>query len=89
MIGVLRLFILVLLVQTAVFLLMSWAQRNAAERRARAEWEALPGRRIDWDTYYEREMREYERSIRRRLIWAVYVLPLTVIALLVYFVNFA
>lgn len=89
MIGVLRLIGLVFLVQTAAFLLISAVQRSNAHARAREEWEALPDRRIDWETYLEREMREYSRSLRKKLIWSVYILPGIVVMLLIYFVNFA
>jgi len=89
MIAVLRLVFLVFLVQTVLFLLISGIQRWNARKRAWAEWEALEGSRIDWDTYLEREMREYGRSIRKKLIWSVYIVPMVIVILLVYFVNFA
>ena len=89
MIGVLRLIFLVFLVQTALFIIISGVQRMNARKRARAEWDALEVSRIDWDTYLEREMLDYHRSLRKKLIWSVYVLPMVVVMLLIYFVNFA
>ena len=89
MIGVLRLIFLVLLVQTALFILISGFQRGKARKRAWADYEALTDSRLDWDTYLERKMLDYHRSLRKKLIWSVYVGPMVIVVLLVYFVNFA
>lgn len=89
MIAVLRLLLFVLAIQTVVFFVISGIQRVNARRRAWAEYEALPEPREDWDSYLDREMLEYHSSLRKKLIWSVYIIPLAVVALLVYFVNFA
>ena len=75
--------------QTVLFILISVVQRLNARKRAWAEWEALDSSRIDWDTYLDREMLEYHRSLRKKLIWSVYIIPTAMVVLLVYFVNFA
>ncbi len=89
MIAVLRLIFLVFLVQTALFIIISVVQRWNARQRAWAEYEALDNPSEDWDSYLDREMLEYHSSLRKKLIWSVYILPGAVIVLLIYFVNFA
>lgn len=42
----------------------------------------------DRATYIESGMKDYDRSLRPRLLWLVYILPLTAIALIIYFVNY-
>ena len=42
----------------------------------------------DRSTYIDSGMKAYDRSLRPRLLWLVYVLPLTAIALIIYFVNY-
>jgi len=89
MAAVARLLALILAIQTAIFFVVLAVERGNLRKRARAEWEALEGTRIDWPTYLERETRHADRKLKRILILWVYILPLTVFFALVYFVNFA
>jgi hypothetical protein len=41
----------------------------------------------DRDTYIEAGMADYERGLRKRLIWLVYVIPMAAMGLTIYFVN--
>ena len=38
--------------------------------------------------YIESGMQAYDRSLRPRLLWLVYIFPLTAIAVIIYFVNY-
>ncbi|MDZ7908001.1 MAG: hypothetical protein U5N10_07205 [Gemmobacter sp.] len=42
----------------------------------------------DRSAYIDSGMQAYDRSLRPRLLWLVYVLPLTAIAVIIYFVNY-
>jgi hypothetical protein len=84
-----RLLLLLLAVQTLIFFVVLYFERGNLRAKARAEWEALEGTRIDWATYLERETRTADRRLKRILILWVYIFPLTVFCALVYFVNFA
>ncbi len=41
------------------------------------------------DDYIERGMAAYEHSLRRRLIWLVFVIPTVVVVALVWILNFS
>lgn len=88
MIAALRLFALLFVVLTLIYLVLSFLLRQTAQREARETWEVLDTR-IDWETYLERQMKSYHRAMRRRLIFGVYILPTAFLAAIVYFVNFA
>ena len=40
------------------------------------------------ETFVEGGLREYDGSLRRKLILGVYIVPLTVISVIIYFTNF-
>jgi len=40
------------------------------------------------NTYIEDGMRAYEQSLRKKLIWGVYVVPITLVIILIYVTNF-
>ncbi|MFT4619344.1 MAG: uncharacterized membrane protein (DUF485 family) [Sulfitobacter sp.] len=88
MFAVLRLFALLFAVLTLLYMIMSFMLRQIALKEAREEWEALDAR-INWETYLERQMKVHNRSMKRKLIVGVYILPTALVASLVYFVNFA
>jgi|AntAceMinimDraft_11_1070367.scaffolds.fasta_scaffold30070_3 hypothetical protein len=88
MFAVLRLFALLFAVLTLLYLIMSFMLRQIALKEARDAWEKLDTR-IDWETYLERQMKVHNRSMKRKLIVGVYILPTALVAALVYFVNFA
>jgi peptidoglycan/LPS O-acetylase OafA/YrhL len=88
MFAVLRLFALLFAVLTLLYMIMSFMLRQIALKEAREEWEALDAR-INWETYLERQMKVHNRSMKRKLIVGVYILPSALVASLVYFVNFA
>ncbi|MGO4852526.1 hypothetical protein [Phaeovulum sp. W22_SRMD_FR3] len=58
----------------------AWAQR-VAEEGAPDEPEAREG-------FIEQGMDVYEHSLRRKLLWLVYIIPLGIVALTVYLVNY-
>lgn len=88
MFAVLRLFALLFAVLSLLYMIMSFMLRQIALKEAREEWEALDAR-INWETYLERQMKVHNRSMKRKLIVGVYILPTALVASLVYFVNFA
>jgi hypothetical protein len=88
MIALIRLFVLVMLVLTLVYFGLSFWSRLVRRRKLGAHYDShdVPGSR---DEFIARGLRRYDRSLRRRLLLLVYILPLSLIALLVYLVNFA
>lgn len=92
MIAFLRLAVIGFLVLTAVYWLVSVYSRSVRREALEKRWEAelaegaAPG---DRDAYIRDGMRAYEGSLRRRLIILVYVVPVAVVAGLIWFNNYS
>jgi len=86
--AVIRLFIIVLVVLTVIYVSLSFYSRAKARDRLEAEWDAgdKPGPR---EAYVKNGLADYDGWLRRKLILGVYVVPLGLVALIIYLVNFA
>lgn len=87
MLALLRLVIFGFIVLTVIYFGISIYSRSARRRKLLKEWQDT-GRPGDKDAYIETGLSQYERSLRRRLIWLVYIVPVTVIVLIIYLMNF-
>lgn len=87
MLALMRLVIFGFVLLTAIYLGLSWYSRRKRRRMMAAEWDAT-GRPGDRGAYIEEGMAQYETSLRRRLIWLVYVVPVSVIAIIIFMTNF-
>lgn len=90
MIGFIRLAVLGLAGMTVMYFLLSIYSRSVERERLEKEWdERHPdgGDTQARDAYIERGMQDYERSLRHKLIWLVYVLPTLAVLLLIYLTN--
>lgn len=82
-----RLVIVGFLVLTVIYVVVSiWSRRTRAEK-LRHEWEDT-GRPGDADAYVEAGLREYDGSLRRRLILLVYVIPVIVVSTIIWMTNY-
>ncbi|SDC63729.1 hypothetical protein [Ruegeria marina] len=87
MFGLLRLVLVLLIVQTVVYVALSFYSR--AVRRDKLErWWDEKGKTGDKEAFVERGLRAYDGSFRRKLILGVYFVPWALIAVLIYIVNF-
>lgn len=86
MIGFLRFLVPLLVVLTALFVTLRILSRRARYRALEARWQA--NRVTDRATYMRRGMAAYDRSLRRKLIWGVYIVPICAIAAIVYAANY-
>ncbi|SDZ01395.1 hypothetical protein SAMN05444004_10539 [Jannaschia faecimaris] len=88
MFGLIRLFAILMVLLTVIYWALVFYCRAGERDRLEAEWEAeqppLPRH-----TFVENGIREYQRSLRRKLLWGVYILPIGAICALIYFVNYA
>ncbi|WGH77743.1 hypothetical protein [Jannaschia ovalis] len=88
MLALLRLTVMLLIALTVIYWALVLYLRAGEKDRLEAEWEAerppLPQH-----TYVANGLRDYQGSLRRKLIWGVYVIPITVVVGLVYYVNYA
>jgi len=87
MLGAARLLFILFVVLTIVYVCLSLYSRSTRRKKLEERYhhEGMPG---DKDTFIREGLEEYDGSIRRKLIWGVYVLPLTGIAILIYVTNF-
>ncbi|GHG85118.1 hypothetical protein GCM10010961_11950 [Pseudodonghicola xiamenensis] len=87
MIALLRLLIPLLVVLTLIYIGLSVYSRRRRREKLIARWQSnrLTG---DQDVFVRRGLAKYDRSFRRKLILGVYIVPLGLIAILVYYTNF-
>lgn len=86
MLGILRAWLIALVILTVFYWLLRTyfrsTRREALERRF--DEEGLTGER---DIWVEAQMKDYGRSLKLRLLWLVYILPLAAISGIIYYVN--
>lgn len=87
MFAMFRLFFILMIVLTIVYVCLSLYSRAVRRGKLKAQWEA-EGRQGDRDAFVEAGLKEYDGSLRRKLILGVYIVPISAIALLVYVTNF-
>ena len=82
-----RLIIVCFIVLTVIYLSLSLYSRSVRRTKLRQKWEE-DIRRGDRDAYVRRGLKIYDRSLRRKLLWGVYIVPVVTIAVVIYLVNF-
>ncbi|MFU8834772.1 hypothetical protein [Roseovarius autotrophicus] len=87
MVALIRLLIFGLIALTALYLGLLWYFRARRRETMARDWEEA-GRPGDRAAYIAEGMAQYERSLRRRLLWLVYIVPVTAIGLLIWLTNF-
>lgn len=88
MIGLIRLAIFGFLGLTVLYFLVSIYSRSTQREELEKEWDAAqgPGAR---DAFIAAGMVAYEKGLRKKLIWLVYVIPTLAVIAAVYLLNFA
>lgn len=92
MTGLLRLIVVGFLVMTVFYWLISVYSRSLRREKLENRWDEDPpdgAGEDEREAYIEAGMRDYEHSLRRKLILLIYVIPVIVVALLIYLTNFA
>ncbi|MFA7432170.1 MAG: hypothetical protein WCZ72_00505 [Gemmobacter sp.] len=87
MIALIRLALLGFVALTVLYVLVWLYARSLRRERLEQRWEAK-GRHGDRAAYVRRGMQQYERSLRRRLLWLVYIIPAMLVVTIVYLLNF-
>lgn len=92
MIALIRLSFMALIGLSLLYVLVSLysrsVRREKLEHRAEDEIAAGTLAESDRDAYIRDGMAQYERSLRRKLIWGVIIIPVIAIVGLVYVMNF-
>ncbi|TMM52765.1 hypothetical protein [Sulfitobacter sabulilitoris] len=74
-------------VLTVIYISLSLYSRAVRRDKLRAQWEE-DIRTGDKEDFVERGLKEYDHSLRRKLILAVYIIPVILIATIIYLTNF-
>ena len=86
MLGILRAWLIALVILTVFYWLLRTYFRSTRHEalEKRFDEEGLTG---DRDIWVEAQMKDYGRSLKLRLLWLVYILPLAAIAGIIFYVN--
>lgn len=87
MLALARLIIVGFVVLTVIYISLSLYSRSVRKSKLRQKWDE-DIRRGDREAYVRRGLKIYDRSLRRKLLWGVYVVPVVTIAVVIYLVNF-
>jgi hypothetical protein len=86
MFTVARLLFIVLAVLTVVYVSVSLYSRSVRRDKLEAAWEPGKGTKT---SFVEDGLREYDKSLRRKLILGVYIVPILLIFVVIYATNYA
>ena len=86
--GFLRIGFFAFVILTLFYWALSWYFRSLARGGLEQEWDenVREGDRSEW---IDKGMAEYDSSLKKKLVMAVYVIPVIVIVALVYLTNYA
>lgn len=88
MLALVRLVLLGFVFLTVIYIALSLYSRAVRKSKLRKKW--YDGKQlVDRDTFVKRGLERYDGSIRRKLILGVYVVPMVVVAVIIYLTNFA
>ena len=88
MFALFRLFAIAFVVLTVVYVCLSLYSRSVRRDKLEAEWDS-EGMTGDRDGFIQKGLKDYDGSLRRKLILGVYVVPFSLVALIIYLTNFA
>ena len=83
-----RLVVIGFIVLTIIYVCLSLYSRAVRRGKLRKKWYDGP-QKVDRDTFVQRGLEKYDGSIRRKLIWGVYIVPVVVISVIIYLTNFS
>ncbi|MEO1109478.1 MAG: hypothetical protein AAFX90_16315 [Pseudomonadota bacterium] len=87
MFGAMRLFLVLLVLQTIAYFALSLYSRGVRRRKLETWWDEK-GKQGNKEAFVERGLHVYDNSFRRKLILAVYIVPWVAIGALIYIVNY-
>ena len=87
MIGIIRLAVFGFLFLAVIYLLVSVYSRSVRREKLENKWddEVKEG---DRDAYISDGMKDYEGSLRKKLIVLVFIVPIVVVIAMLYIINF-
>lgn len=87
MIAIVKLAVFGFIGLSVIYVMVSLYSRSVRREKLEREYDE-GGISEDRAAFIERGMAEYESGLRRRLIWLVYVIPVAVMSVIIYVVNY-
>tara|TARA_R110002110_G_scaffold40703_1_gene129978 strand:- start:194 stop:460 length:267 start_codon:yes stop_codon:yes gene_type:complete len=88
MAALVRLMVVGFIVLTVIYVCLSLYSRAVRKGKLRAEWYEGPQEQ-SLDEFIDEGLAEYDKSLRRKLILSVYVIPVILVSVVIYLTNFA
>ncbi len=88
MIGFIRLFVMLFVALTVIYVSLSFYSRAVRRSKLKEKWHESK-QLVDRDTFVQRGLERYDGSIRRKLLLGVYIVPIVVIGVIIYLTNHA
>lgn len=85
--GVIRLFFMAFVVLSVIYVSLSLYSRAVRKGKLETAW-LEEGANGDKDAYVRAGLKDYDSSLRRRLILGVYVIPMVIVGTILYLVNY-
>lgn len=82
-----RLIVVGFVVLTILYAVVSIWSRMVRRRKLAREWDE-DIRQGDRDAFIREGLEDYDDSFRRKLIWLIYIVPVVLIAVIIYMMNF-
>lgn len=82
-----RLVVIGFFVLTVIYICLSLWSRSVRRGKLNAEWQE-GGHEGSYETFMDDGLRDYDRSLRRKLILGVYVIPVIIVSVIIYLTNF-
>lgn len=83
-----RLMVVGFIVLTVIYVCLSLYSRAVRKGKLRAEWLEGPQDQT-LDAFLDEGLEDYDKSLRRKLILSVYVIPVILVSVVIYLTNFA
>lgn len=83
---IIRLFVMMFVVLTVIYVSLSLYSRSVRKDKLEEEW-FQEGQHGDKDAFVKAGLEEYNNSLRRKLLLAVYVIPFSLVAIIIYVQN--
>tara|TARA_R110002020_G_scaffold327121_2_gene542765 strand:+ start:6155 stop:6421 length:267 start_codon:yes stop_codon:yes gene_type:complete len=88
MAALVRLMVVGFIILTVIYVCLSLYSRAVRKGKLRAEWYEGPQEQ-SLDEFIDEGLAEYDKSLRRKLILSVYVIPVILVSVVIYLTNFA
>jgi hypothetical protein len=88
MLAFFQLIVVGFVVLTIIYVGLSMYSRRIRRGKLREKWRKGP-RLVDLDSFVQRGLKRYDSSIRRKLIWGVYIVPVGLVIVIIYLTNFS